>query len=401
MKFIHFADCHLGGYREPKLNVLSLQSFRSVIDSAIDRNVDFVLLAGDLFNTALPSVEILKFVLREFKRLKVKNIPLYFIAGSHDFSPNNKTMLEIIEETELGINVFKGIVDGHGKLKLKFTTDINTGTKITGIIGKKGMLDKKYYEDLEIEDIQSSDSKKIFLFHTSISEMLPQDLSMIESTSSSFLPKGFDYYAGGHIHITKKYENNLIKNVVYPGPTFPNNFRELEELKCGSYAFYDDSKSEQVTIEKLDLKNIEIIDLDCDDKSPLEVEDEVIEKINDLDLKDSLLLIRLSGVLEGISQEINFKEIFKVAYDKGAYFIMKNSMKLRSREFEEIENTVSDPEDIENFVMETNNVVGDEAKKIKELMAILSMEQYDGERKTDYVDRLNAEMNAYLELDDS
>ena len=35
-----------------------------------------VLLAGDLFNTALPRVDALKFVTRELKRLQEKNIPV-------------------------------------------------------------------------------------------------------------------------------------------------------------------------------------------------------------------------------------------------------------------------------------------------------------------------------------
>ena len=54
------------------------------------------------------------------------------------------------------------------------------------------------------------------------------------------MPKGFQYYAGGHVH----YRFDIIKEgygkIVYPGPVFPNNFKELEELKHGGMCIIDD-----------------------------------------------------------------------------------------------------------------------------------------------------------------
>ncbi|PIN81909.1 double-stranded DNA repair protein Mre11, partial [Candidatus Woesearchaeota archaeon CG10_big_fil_rev_8_21_14_0_10_30_7] len=144
MKFTHLADCHLGGWREPKLKELNNKSFCYVIDHSIRENVDFVLIAGDLFNTALPDMESLQVCIKELKKLKDRHIPVYFIAGSHDFSPSGKTMLSIIESAGLGINAAKGDVIDN-KLRLKFVVDLKTGVKITGIIGKRGGLDVKYY----------------------------------------------------------------------------------------------------------------------------------------------------------------------------------------------------------------------------------------------------------------
>jgi DNA repair exonuclease SbcCD nuclease subunit len=141
MKFSHIADSHIGSWRDPRLKDMGMDSFIYAIDCSIKEKVDFVLISGDLFNTALPSIDHVRLVFRKLKELKENNIPLYFIAGSHDFSPSGKTMLDIIEEAGLGINVMKGeIIDG--KLNLKFTEDNKTKAKITGIIGKKGMLDK-------------------------------------------------------------------------------------------------------------------------------------------------------------------------------------------------------------------------------------------------------------------
>ena len=60
MKFVHLADCHLGAWRDQKLRDLNLESFSKAINTAIDERVNFVLIAGDLFNTSVPSIESLK-----------------------------------------------------------------------------------------------------------------------------------------------------------------------------------------------------------------------------------------------------------------------------------------------------------------------------------------------------
>ncbi len=54
MKFAHLADCHLGSWKREELRKLNLESFRKAIDICIERKVDFVLIAGDLFDTAYP-----------------------------------------------------------------------------------------------------------------------------------------------------------------------------------------------------------------------------------------------------------------------------------------------------------------------------------------------------------
>ncbi len=51
LRFLHMADCHLG-YRQYNLRERFNdfgQAFLNVIDTAIAEKVDFVLLAGDLF----------------------------------------------------------------------------------------------------------------------------------------------------------------------------------------------------------------------------------------------------------------------------------------------------------------------------------------------------------------
>ena len=117
MKFAHMADCHIGSWRDPKLKDISTEAFIKAVDKCILEKVEFILIAGDLFNTSLPRLDNLKTVVTQFRILKNKNIPVYIVPGSHDYSPSGKTMLDVLEEAGLFVNVVKGEVI-ENKLKL-------------------------------------------------------------------------------------------------------------------------------------------------------------------------------------------------------------------------------------------------------------------------------------------
>jgi DNA repair protein SbcD/Mre11 len=180
MKFAHMADVHIGSWRDPRLKDLSTDAFIKAMHICIESNVDFILISGDLFNTALPGIDSLKTVVKEFKKTHMRNIPVYIIPGSHDFSPSGKTMIDVLEEAGLVINVVKGTVK-EGKLFLKFTIDEKTGVKITGLLGKRGTLEKHYYEKLDIEHLEKESGRKIFMFHSAIKELMPNDYGQMDS----------------------------------------------------------------------------------------------------------------------------------------------------------------------------------------------------------------------------
>ncbi|MEK6891916.1 MAG: metallophosphoesterase, partial [Nanoarchaeota archaeon] len=70
MKFAHMADCHIGSWRDPKLKDTSTHAFIKAADKCIKEKVDFILIAGDLFNTSFPRLDNLKTVVSKFKKLK-------------------------------------------------------------------------------------------------------------------------------------------------------------------------------------------------------------------------------------------------------------------------------------------------------------------------------------------
>ncbi len=400
MKFAHLADCHIGGWREPKMRDLGILAFIKAIDSCLAKNVDFILISGDLFDTPLPSIDVLKNVVAKLKEAKDSGISIYCIAGSHDFSASGKTMVDVLEKAGLLVDVFKGHVKDNA-LRLNFTVDEKTGAKITGIIGKKGMLDKKIYEQLDKAELENEQGFKIFLFHTALSELKTEELENIDSTPLSMLPKGFDYYAGGHVHIVEHKNFNGYKNVVYPGALFPNNFAEIEKFKNGGFYIYDNGN---ISWEQVFVCNVESIIINCNDKKPAEIKKEIIERIENKEFNNTVITIRLQGVIDGNISDIDFKEIFDLLYSKSALFVMKNTSALQTKEFEEVEVDSGSVEDIEEKLINEHigqiKIDADEKDLTKNLMRVLAAEKEEGERTADFERRIVNEAIKILNLDD-
>jgi len=225
-KFAHLADCHLGGWRQEELQKLNFQSFQKIIEICIQEKVEFILISGDLFDSAYPPIEILKDTFAEFKKLHDAKIPVYLIAGSHDFSASGKTFLDVLEKAGFCKNIENSEVQNDGRIKLK--PYMHKNIAIYGYPGRKSGME---IEDLSKIYFESFHQFTIFMVHTTIKDVI--GTIPMESIEKLSLPIA-NYYAMGHIHqIFEAKEKN--SHYVYPGPTFPNNFQELSDLKCGSF----------------------------------------------------------------------------------------------------------------------------------------------------------------------
>ncbi|MFA6887929.1 MAG: DNA repair exonuclease [Candidatus Woesearchaeota archaeon] len=402
MKFIHCADCHIGSWKDEKLGTLSTDAFIKAMDISIAEQVDFILIAGDIFNTALPAIEKLKIVTKKLREVKEKNIPIYSIPGSHDFSPSGKTILDVLEHAGLLINVVKGTVVNN-KLQLKWTID-KTGAKITGMMGKKGSLEKKYYETLDLESIEQESGFKIFMFHSSIAELKPEGLEKMEASPISFLPKNCDYYAGGHVHIVKHTSLEGYKNIVYPGPLFPNSFSELEKLNIGGMYMYNEGVISYIP---LNIRPVISLTINANHESATQITTRMKEQIITINPINAIITIRICGELsEGRTSDLDFKSIKEILEEKGAWFILKSTSMLTSKEFEEItirgENTI----DIEEKIIQehTGKFQSIEISKeiqeqwTKKFLHTLNTEKLDGEKINDFENRLRKDVNEILKM---
>ncbi|MFC1648000.1 exonuclease SbcCD subunit D [Nanoarchaeota archaeon] len=399
MKFAHMADVHLGAWRDPKMRELGIEAFRQAIGTCIKEKVEFVLIAGDFYNTSLPGIDVIQESVKQLRKLTEQGIRIYIIPGSHDFSTSGKTMLNVLEEAGIVKNVCKGeVVDD--KLQLKFTVDKKTGTKLTGILGRRGSLETSYYEDLDRKSLEKESGFKIFLFHSAIDELKPKKFEKIMAAPISYLPKGFDYYAGGHVHIIKDSSLPGYNHIVYPGPIFPASFSELEDLEKGGFYIYEDGN---LTRKDIMVKNVVKIKLDVDHKTAEQAALDIRSKLKQ-EFVDSIVLLRVEGKLSsGKVSDINFKEVFQEIYDKGAYFVMKNTAKLTSEEFTEVKVTTGTPEEIEGRVLKEHagqvKVSFPEIEMAQNLMTSLARKQDEAEKKYEYDQRVREDAEKVLEIE--
>jgi exonuclease SbcD len=94
IQFLHTADLHLGSqlkiqHQQSSLadNTLSTAVYTAVerlFDVALAENVDFVVVAGDLYDEDSRSVRANTFLKEQFERFAERNIPVYVAYGNHD-----------------------------------------------------------------------------------------------------------------------------------------------------------------------------------------------------------------------------------------------------------------------------------------------------------------------------
>ncbi len=395
MRFAHFADCHIGGWKEESLRELNLQAFRKAIDICIEKNVDFVLIAGDLFNTALPQIDFIKEATKELRKLRDGRIPVYMVPGSHDYSPSGKTMLKVLEKAKLIHNV----VD-FNEGRLGFTIDPKTNVKITGMWGKKGGLEKSDYKLLNKNELELEEGYKIFMFHTAINEFKPRGMESMEGEDVNSLPNNFNYYAGGHVHyiFKKEYGKGYL---TFPGALFPNNFKELEEWNCGGLYLVEENNLDYIPIK---LKGVVSFTFDVNGKDVDEAKQMIISGLRTKELRDKIVTIRVKGELNGKASDLKFKEILE--YTQEAFHVLKNTAKLKSKTNVKVnlkEGSVQEIEkelvkEIESEVKIKELTKEDEVRFTENLMVMLDKDRGEGEKVQDFEKRIISEVERVLDL---
>jgi hypothetical protein len=411
-KFAHLADCHLSANREPVLENLELTAFKKAFDSCIQEKVDFILITGDLFHANIPDMRVANEAVRKMKEAKDKGIPIYVIYGSHDYSPNETSMIDILDSAGLIKKIVKGKVV-EDKLRLEFFIDPKTKAKLVGISARKVGLEKNYFEILDRESLEKEHGFKIFAFHSVISELKPEYLAQMESIPVSLLPKGFDYYASGHIH--QRCETSLPEHerIVYPGTLFAGYARDLEHsakgVKRGFYIVSFDDIIEDVKFKEVPVCEYLYFEYDASNKNSMQAKKELSEELSKIQVENKLVVVKIYGELSGgKTSDISASEVRSLLMENGAVYVSINRYGLTSKEYAAIKVMGEDIAAIENRLLRENIGVvkvsnealkGEKGAKLAvDLLKALRQEQKLNEKKNDYIERIQKQALGVLEL---
>lgn len=237
MKFLHTADWHLGVKTNGRDRLLEQKRvIDEILSISAHENIDCILIAGDVFNTASPSADAEELFFDAIERLSNGGDRFVFVlAGNHDdptrlsaglplASKHNIAIagnLEKLNEKSFNKNgSVKVIETGKGHIKIQKNQEIATIAYLP--YPSESRISVKLDGDLSYaEKVQkwaeisasafSSDTANIFVSHlfmvgakTASSEVKVGDILAVPQ---NMLPKA-DYTALGHIHTPQTLGNN-------------------------------------------------------------------------------------------------------------------------------------------------------------------------------------------------
>ena len=277
MKFVHIADIH---FDSPFVNLSDKENlgdikrleqrkvFKKVIEYIKENAIDFLFIAGDVYEHQYIRKSTIEYMNELFK--EIPNTKIYISPGNHD--PYIKNSYYNQFKWNDNVHIFSSKIE---KVALE---DVN-------IYGYG--FDDFYCTNCEIENLEIEDKTKtnILVIHSTI------DGANIEEKQYNSIPrklleeKGFDYVATGHIH---KLDYNTYENqkIVYPGSLISLGFDELGKhgMIVGEIKENKELKTEFVPLSENDFEEKELDVSTCISK------EELIEKINDLDIIDNQLI---------------------------------------------------------------------------------------------------------------
>lgn len=206
MRFAHLSDSHLGsrqfGLIDRETDFYDV--FARNIDKIIEKDVDFVIHSGDLFDNNRPSTEALLAFQNALLRLNEEKIPIYAIAGNHDSILRKGAKPPLVLFKNLGLKLISPDNPAYTQ----------GGVLICGtpyVPSSQGDVLREKYSKLS--GIADKYLKSILVSHQGIDKWMHEDTHEIELDE---MPKNFDYYAMGHIH--NYIEEDFGKGkLVYPG----------------------------------------------------------------------------------------------------------------------------------------------------------------------------------------
>jgi DNA repair exonuclease SbcCD nuclease subunit len=229
MKFIHAADLHIEspyrGIRSENrelgeaLLTHGIRAYEKLIDVCIEHTIDFLLIAGDSFDSDSGSLGAQYRFFRGLERLNAAGIMVYIICGNHD--PLNQWA----KNFSLPKNVHR-----FGPDTVEMVEFINAKNESAAIYGVS-YGDKVENRRLVEQYIRKDNAEfSIGLLHGTLAGMEHKN-PYCPFTMDDLRASKMDYWALGHIHKREiVHENSPM--VVYPGNLQGRHFNETGEKGC-------------------------------------------------------------------------------------------------------------------------------------------------------------------------
>ncbi|EAD4831767.1 TPA: exonuclease SbcCD subunit D [Listeria monocytogenes] len=225
IQFLHMADLHLDSpfiglstLPQPLFSAIQESTFQSlerITTVAIKEAVDFVLIAGDIYDSEDQSVRAQARFSKEMKRLEVANIPVFMIHGNHDFIEKHKEKLTLPSN----VHVFSEQVE-----VMSHKTATGVSVNIYGFSYNERHIRSSRVDKYKIQG--NADFHIALLHGSEVSSSEEHDV-YAPFRVQEISKKGFDYWALGHIHKRQLLAES--PSIYYPGNIQGRNRKESGE----------------------------------------------------------------------------------------------------------------------------------------------------------------------------
>lgn len=219
MRFIHAADIHLdsplrglSAYADAPARMLrtaTREAFSNLVSEAIEQQVDFMVIAGDLYDGTWKDHNTGIYFCREMGRLRKAGIPAYVLFGNHDAES------EMTKKLELPDNVFTFDSRKPSKYRLDHLKVVLHG--------------RSFREAATMENLASSypapepGMLNIGVLHTAL-EGSAAHSNYAPCSRDELHAKGYQYWALGHVHEHQVWRG--ASTIVFPGNLQGRHIRE-------------------------------------------------------------------------------------------------------------------------------------------------------------------------------
>ncbi|WP_026692645.1 metallophosphoesterase family protein [Peribacillus kribbensis] len=227
IKFIHTADLHLDspftGIKDipdpiiGRLREAAFLAFERIVTAAISRQVDFVLISGDIYDGENRSIRAQVRFRKEMERLSAQHIPVYVIHGNHDHLSGSWVKLDFPPN----VHIYKG----EPEVKFLETAD-GARVQIYGF----SYPERHVFERMAARYTKSGGADfHIAMLHGNL-EGSSEHGNYAPFTLEELLEKDMDYWALGHIH--KRQELYDYPGIIYPGNIQGRHKNEQGDKGC-------------------------------------------------------------------------------------------------------------------------------------------------------------------------
>jgi DNA repair exonuclease SbcCD nuclease subunit len=209
MRFIHAADIHLGyqQYGSQDRYFDFRDAFTRLVDDAVARRVEALIIAGDLFHKRSLEPETLLQAFSNLQVLRDEHIPVILVEGNHECAPvlGERSWVHYLSETGLAICLSPHLHDGQATLspwdgQEGAYVDLADGVRVVGM-RYLGASTPRAVEALATALAELPRARyTILVLHAGIEGILDNYSATLTHAQLAPLRPLVDYLALGHIH---------------------------------------------------------------------------------------------------------------------------------------------------------------------------------------------------------